>query len=58
MLTRLKTKRGEGKLVEERGSQSEPQQRRAILPYSPPSSSPPKEVEEAISMPPGEEKNP
>ena len=53
MLTRLNIKRGEGKLVEARGSQSEPQQRRARLPHSPPPSSPPKEVEEAISMPPG-----
>ena len=54
MLTRLKLKRGEGKLVEPRGSQSEPQQRRARLPHSPPPKSPPKEVEEALSMPLGE----
>ena len=55
MLTRRKLKRGEGKLVEERGSQSEPQKRRAIFPHSPPRSSPPKEAEEALSMPPEEE---
>ena len=55
MLTRLNLKRGEGKLVEARGSRSEPQQRREILPHSPPPSSPPKEAEKAISMPPGEE---
>ena len=48
MLTRLKLKRGEGKLVEPRGSQSEPQQRREILPHSPPPSSPPKEAEAAL----------
>ena len=54
MLTRLKLKRGEGKLVEARGSQSEPQQRRARLPHSPPPSSPPKEAEETTSMPPEE----
>ena len=53
MLTRLKIKRGEGKLVEARGSQSEPQQR-AILPHYSPPSSPPKEVEAASSMPLGE----
>lgn len=41
--------------MEERGSQSEPQQRRERFPHSPPPSSPPKEIEEAISMPPGEE---
>ena len=56
MLARLKLKREEGKLVEARGSQREPQQRRGILPHYPPPSSPPKEAEEAISMPPGEEK--
>ena len=55
MLTRLKLKRGEGKLVEARGYQSAPHQRRAIFPHSPPPSSPPKEAEEAISIPPGEE---
>ena len=55
MLTRLKLKRGEGKLVEARGSQSEPQQRRAILPHSPPPNSPPREAEATSSMPPGEE---
>ena len=55
MLTRLKLKRGEGKLVEARCSQSEPQQRREILPHFPPPSSPPKEAEEAISMHLGEE---
>ena len=54
MLTALKLKRGEGKLVEVRGSQSEPQQRRARLPHSPPPSSPPKEVEAPLSMPPEE----
>ena len=54
MLTRLKLKRGEGKLVETRGFQSEKQQRRARLPHSPPPSSPPKEGEEAIRMPPRE----
>ena len=50
MLTRLKLKRGEGKLVEGRGSHSEPHKRREILPHSPPPISPPKEVEEALSM--------
>ena len=55
MLTRLKLKRGEGKLVEARGSQSEPQKMRARLPHSPPPSSPLKELEEAISMLSGEE---
>ena len=54
MLTRLKLKRGEGKLVEARGSQSEPEQRREIFPHSPPPRSPPKEVEVALSMPPEE----
>ena len=43
MLTKLKHKRGEGKLVEAEGSQREPQQRREILPQYPPPSSPPKE---------------
>ena len=56
MLTRLKLKRGEGKLVEARGSQSEPHQRRAIFPHSPPPSSPPREAEATSSMPLGEEK--
>ena len=51
MLTRLKLKRGEGKLVEARGSQSEPQQRRERFPHSPPPSSPPKEAEATLSMP-------
>ena len=55
MLTRLKLKRGEGKLVEARGSQSAPQQRRVRLPHSPPPSSPPMEAEEVINMPPSEE---
>ena len=55
MLTRLKLKRGEGKLVEARGSQSEPQQRRERFPHSPPPSSPPKEAEEALRIPPEEE---
>ena len=40
--------------MEERGSQSEPQQRRARLPHSPLPISPPKEVEVASSMPLGE----
>ena len=55
MLTRLKLRRGEGKLVEARGSQSEPQQRRARLPHSPPTISPPKEAEATLSMPSEEE---
>ena len=55
MLTRLKLKRGERKLVEARGSKSEPQQRRARLPHSLPPISPPKEEEATSSMPPGEE---
>ena len=55
MLTRFKLKRGEGKLVEARGSQSEPQKRRERLPHSPPPSSPPREAEEAKRMPLGEE---
>ena len=55
MLTRLKLKRGEGKLVEARGSQSEPQKRRVRVPHSPPPRSPPKEAEVESSMPPGEE---
>ena len=52
MLTRLKLKRGEGKLVEVIESQSEPQQRREIFPHYPPPISPPKEVEVVLSMPP------
>ena len=52
MLTSLKLKRGEDKLVEARGSQSEPQQRRARLSHSPPPSSPPKEEKVPINMPP------
>ena len=55
MLTRLKLKREESKFVEARGSQSEPQQRRGIFPYYPLPSSPSKEAEEALSMPPEEE---
>ena len=55
MLTRLKLKRGEVKLVEARGSQSEPQKRRARFPHSPPPSSPPREAKVASSMPSGEE---
>ena len=55
MLTRLKLKRGEGKSLKTRGSKSEPQQIREILPHSPPPISPPKEAKEAISMPIGEE---
>ena len=55
MHTRLKLKSGEGKLVEARGSQSEPQQRKEILPHSPPPSSPSREAESASGMPPGEE---
>ena len=51
MLTMLKNKRGEGKLVGEKASQSEPQQRRTRFPHSPPSSSPPKEEEETLGMP-------
>ena len=51
MLTRLKLKRGEGTLVEERESQSEPQQRRERFPQYPPPSSPPKEAEVPLSMP-------
>ena len=54
MLNRLKLKRGEGKLVEARGSQNEPQQRRVILPHSPAPSSPPKEAKVALIMPPKE----
>ena len=42
-------------MVEARGSQSEPQQRREIFPLSPPPSSPPKEAEETLSMPLEEE---
>ena len=51
MLTRLKLKREEGKLVEVGGSQKEPKERRVILPQSPPPSSPPNEAEAPISMP-------
>ena len=51
MLTRLKLKRGEGTLVEERGSQSEPQQMRGRMPQSPPPISPPKEAKETLRMP-------
>ena len=51
MLTRLKLKRGEGKLVGEEGSQEEPNKRREIFPQSPPPSSPPKEAEATLSMP-------
>ena len=50
MLTRLKLKRGEGKLVEARMSQKEPKQRREKLPQSPPPSSPPKEAEAPLRM--------
>ena len=38
-------------MVEERGSQSEPQKRRERLPHSPPPSSPLEEGEATISMP-------
>ena len=51
MLTRLKLKRGEGKLVEIKGSQEEPGKRREILPQAPPPISPPKELEATLSMP-------
>ena len=51
MLTRLKLKRGEGKLVEAGGSKKEPKQRREIFPQSPPPISPPKEAEAPLSMP-------
>ena len=51
MLTRLKPKRGEGKLAK---TLSNPQQRRARVPLSPPSISPQREAEEAISMTSGE----
>ena len=47
MLTGLKLKRGEGQLVK---VQSNPQPRRERVPLSPPSISPQREVEEAISM--------
>jgi hypothetical protein len=47
MLTRLKLKRGEGQLVK---AQSNPLPRRARVPLSPPSISPQREAEEAISM--------
>ena len=55
MVTRMKLKRGEGKLVEERGSQSEPLKMRARLPHSTPPSSPPRGAEATSSMLPGEE---
>ena len=51
MLTRLKLKRGEGKLVEAEGSQKEPNERRERLPQTPPPSSPPKETEATLRMP-------
>ena len=52
MLTSLKLKKGEGKLVEEKGSQKEPKQKRERLPQSPPpSTSPLKEAEAPLSMP-------
>ena len=51
MLTRLKLKRGEGKLVEAGGSQKEPKKRRERLPQSPPPNSPAKEVEAPLRMP-------
>ena len=55
MLTRLKLKRGESQLVK---VQSNPQPRRARVPLSPPSISPQREAEEAISMTLGEGKIP
>ena len=51
MLTRLKIKGGEGKLVGAKGSQEEPKQRREIFPQYPPPISPPKEAESTLSMP-------
>ena len=51
MLTRLKLKIGEGKLVGAEGSQEEPKKRRTRLPQSPPPSSPLKESETTLSMP-------
>ena len=51
MLTRLKLKRGEGKLVVEEGSQKELKHKREILPQYPPPSSPPKESEVSLRMP-------
>ena len=51
MLTRLKLKRGEGKLVGAEGSQEEPKKRRARFPQSPPPSSAPKEARVPLSMP-------
>ena len=51
MLTRLKLRRGQGKLVEAKGPQKEPKKRRARLPQSPPPNSPPKETEAPLSMP-------
>ena len=50
MLTRLKLKRGEGKLVGVEGSQEEPKKKRERLPQSPPPSSPPKEADSTLSM--------
>ena len=50
MLTRIKLKGGEDKLVGARVSQSDPQQRREIFPHSPPLISPPKEAEETLVM--------
>ena len=51
MLTRLNLKRGEGNLVEAKGSQEKLKQWTTILPQSPPPSSPPKEAEDTLSMP-------
>ena len=51
MLTRLKLKRGEGKLVEVEGSQKEPKKRRARFPQYPPPSSPPKEAVVPLIIP-------
>ena len=47
MLTRLKLKRGEGKLVR---AQANPQPRRAREPFPPPYITPPRVIEEASSM--------
>ena len=47
MLTRLKLKRGEGQLVR---AQVNPQKRRAREPLYPPSITPPRVTEEALSM--------
>ena len=49
MLTSLKLKRGEGKLVGGEGSQEEPKKRTKKLPQYPPPSTPPKEVEATLS---------